>query len=354
MSYNVKVNGSVLPELYTDESIRGYAPAWKAYNAEVEVALSGTHTYVSLAKFLGEPEPPKAPSAPIPPPPPSYSPPSYPPPSFAPPSTGGFVPPPVPSGPVLPPTGMTPFGSTGFQPIGQPQGMRPPQNAHLKSGMAVTGLTFGILSFFGMFICGLTAPLSIPGLILSIIANGRAKRQPRVYGGQGMALGGIITNTLSLVVVFPIMIAIVVPNLLAARRSANQASARNAVRNIYNAQAVYESGIGRGQYAEKLGNLEELRMLSAQEIKMDQVPLHGYRVVRFESVPSSTTTEAKFKVVVAPAVDQGISRTGDFSYYIDETGILRQSVSLGKLADDTSPPADTIPDRRTSGRSSFD
>lgn len=96
MSYTVKVNGNILPEVYSDTDIRGYAPAWREYKADVQVALSGTHMYVSLAKFLGEPEPPPTPR---------------PAPAYAPPVQTGYTPP---AQPVSPPT------TTGYAPPVQP------------------------------------------------------------------------------------------------------------------------------------------------------------------------------------------------------------------------------------------
>ncbi len=93
MSYNVKVNGNILPQTYSDTDIRGYAPAWREYKADVQVALSGTHMYVSLAKFLGEPEPPQPSPRPVP----AYAPPvqtgyAPPPSAYAPPVQAGYAP----------------------------------------------------------------------------------------------------------------------------------------------------------------------------------------------------------------------------------------------------------------------
>ncbi len=315
MSYNVKVNGKVLPELYSEQDIRGYASAWREYKADVQVALSGTHLFMSLAKFLGEPEAPSAPpqfppSGPLPPP--AYTPPP-----------SGYLPPPRPA--YTPPPS---FGGPGYSP-GPPPG-------NLKSGMAVTGMIFGILGICGFLTCGLTSILAIPGVILSFMANSRAASQPRVYGGKNMAITGIVLNLFAILVI-PFFAAIAVPNLLAARRSANQASAVQTLRNIHSAQSVYESGIGMGQYAASLKELEKVQLLQSNVIQLDRVPRQGYRIVRFEAIPRTSTQAAHYFVVIAPVQDTGIGRSGNFSFYIDDSGVLRQSRNSNELADENCP-----------------
>lgn len=363
MSYNVKVNGNVLPELYTEEAIRGYAAAWREYRAEVQVALSGTHAYVSLARFLGEPEAPRPASGPLLPP------------AYAPPQSPGFVPPPTPTGPFgpghpgatsAPPTGfmpppiqsgnqgvhpgltssapagfVAPFSSTGFRPT--VTGPLPPSRAitaaPTKNGLAISGLVFGILGICGIFTCGLTSICCIPGLILSLMANSRATNRPREYGGKGMAVTGMVLSILT-VVTIPFIASIAVPNLLAARRSANEASAQQSLRNIRNAQFRYRETIGHGEYARSLRELGQARLIDDSVANMEHTPKSGYLVVKFETRPATSTTEATFSVVVSPAQRVGLSRSGSRSFYTDDSEIIRHSQSpsedatANSLADD--------------------
>ena len=80
-------------------------------------------------------------------------------------------------------------------------------------------MVLGILGFLTAFLLiGLLfAPI---GLILGIVALAKIKKKPHIYGGQGFAIAGIVTSSM-IVLIFPIIAAIAIPNLLAARRMAN-------------------------------------------------------------------------------------------------------------------------------------
>src|SRR6185436_1064852 len=62
-----------------------------------------------------------------------------------------------------------------------------PPGGQKQQGMAVTSLVFGILSFFCLGPLG-----AIPAIITGHIALSRSRKSPQVYGGGGMALGGLI------------------------------------------------------------------------------------------------------------------------------------------------------------------
>src|SRR4051794_40220136 len=83
-----------------------------------------------------------------------------------------------------------------------------------KVGLAVASLVFGLIG------C-LFSPV---GLICGIVALRKNKANPREYGGHGLAIAGIILSAINLVSI-PIIAAVAIPNLLAARRAANEGSA---------------------------------------------------------------------------------------------------------------------------------
>ncbi len=63
-----------------------------------------------------------------------------------------------------------------------------------KSGLAVFSLILGILS---ILVLGIFA--AIPGIITGHMARSKAKKDPVTYGGEGLALTGLILSYLSLI-----------------------------------------------------------------------------------------------------------------------------------------------------------
>src|SRR5438105_5888280 len=65
--------------------------------------------------------------------------------------------------------------------------------------------------------------------------------------------GFSLIELLIVVVIIGIIAAIAIPNLLAARRSANEGSAISACRTLHGAQMTYSSTYGNGDYAGAVG-----------------------------------------------------------------------------------------------------
>src|SRR6187399_809481 len=65
--------------------------------------------------------------------------------------------------------------------------------------------------------------------------------------------GFSLIELLIVVVIIGIIAAIAIPNLLAARRSANEGSAVSAMRTLHGAQMTYSSTYGNGAYAGAVG-----------------------------------------------------------------------------------------------------
>ncbi|HET7746415.1 MAG TPA: DUF4190 domain-containing protein [Vicinamibacteria bacterium] len=113
-----------------------------------------------------------------------------------------------------------------------------------KQGMAIASLVIGILAIptLGCLLIGAAV-----GIVLGVVALTRASREPEVYGGKGMAIGGIVASAFSVLVAIPlggIVAAIAIPSLLRARVSANEAASIGDLRSIISAQAAYHSVAG--------------------------------------------------------------------------------------------------------------
>lgn len=100
-----------------------------------------------------------------------------------------------------------------------------------KSGLAVTSLVLGILS-----VLGCTLFTGIPAIICGIIARTRARKTPESHGGDGLALGGIITGSIGSVLVFvftiPFLAGMLVPAVTQARGRAQSINCVNNMKQI--------------------------------------------------------------------------------------------------------------------------
>jgi competence protein ComGC len=96
----------------------------------------------------------------------------------------------------------------------------PPVPQPKNSPLAIWSLVLGILS---LTFCSLFA--GVPAVICGHIASGRIKRSDGLLTGQGLALTGLITGYISValaIVVFPMMLAIAIPNFVKARETAQR------------------------------------------------------------------------------------------------------------------------------------
>ncbi len=204
-----------------------------------------------------------------------------------------------------------------------------------RQGLAVTSLVLGIASFVT---CGglLLGPLT--GLILGIVAAVRAGRRPGEYGGKGLAIGGIVTNGICLLLapVFIGMIAaIMIPSLLRARVSANEAATIGDIRTVISAQAAYQS-VNGGLYEGRPECLAEpsrclpgytgpsfldqnLASLQAKNGYQRQFEVAAGRALPTTASKVSPTSVAAYAYVAVPA-RQG--QTGVRGFCGDASGVI--------------------------------
>jgi len=98
--------------------------------------------------------------------------------------------------------------------------------ASQTSGMAITSLVLGCVSFFCWMFTGL------PAVILGIIALRRINRSNGVLKGEGLAIGGIVTGAVSSFLILPMMIALLLPAVQAAREAARRNQTMNNMKQV--------------------------------------------------------------------------------------------------------------------------
>jgi hypothetical protein len=201
-----------------------------------------------------------------------------------------------------------------------------------RTGLAVASLVVGILSLltFSLFFVG-----ALAALVMGIVAVKRAGRQPNVYGGRGLAVGGIVTSALSLVVAVPLalILAIAIPNILADARAANEASAIHTMREILIAEDEYSVTAGEGAYA----TLEELAASRLIEPRLAGGTKNGYE---FEL----TLTDETCTLRAAPLI---YGRSGERSFY---AACGETEIHYGDKAGGEAGPADPVLDEPNDGR----
>ncbi len=136
--------------------------------------------------------------------------------------------------------------------------------------------------------------------------------------------GFSLIELLIVVVIIGIIAAIAIPNLLAARRSANEGSAISAMRTLHGAQMTYGSTYGNGQYAPALADLGGTTGL------IDTVLAGGTKsgyIFVGTGVASTGTTPASFWFSAMPAGPSGITATGTRKFCIQTDGVLKTSTA---------------------------
>ena len=205
------------------------------------------------------------------------------------------------------------------------------RTADLKNGLAIASMVLGILGFVtSLFLIGiLFAPI---GLILGIVALVKANRKPHLYGGKGFAIAGIATS--SMVVLFiPIVMAIAIPNLLAARRMANEGSAISSLRTLAGAEQTLMSIAGTGS----CGDLRTLGSKQLIDAALANGEKSGYRF----TIVDLPIVEGGCEIHAVPATTSGVRATGIRSFYFStEDGVLRAADKKGKFADKSASPLD--------------
>jgi type IV pilus assembly protein PilA len=141
--------------------------------------------------------------------------------------------------------------------------------------------------------------------------------------------GFSLIELLIVVVIIGIIAAIAIPNLLAARRSANEGSAISSLRTVHGGEMTYQATTGAGAY----GTLANMQTAGIVDSVLGAGVKSGYDY-EVRPIAATATSPAFFDAEAEPQVSSGISATGTRAFYIGEVGVLYF------LAGDTAPDAD--------------
>ena len=130
--------------------------------------------------------------------------------------------------------------------------------------------------------------------------------------------GFSLIELLIVVVIIGIIAAIAIPNLLAARRSANEGSAISSLRTLHGAEMTYQATTGAGNYAGVLATLQTGNLVDAV---LGSGTKSGYSFGGGK-VDASGGTPATFFYYANPITASGVTQTGTRNFGIATPGVL--------------------------------
>jgi prepilin-type N-terminal cleavage/methylation domain-containing protein len=141
-------------------------------------------------------------------------------------------------------------------------------------------------------------------------------------------VGFSLIELLIVVAILGIIMAIAVPNLLAAKRAANEGSAVSSMRTIHSCELTYRATTGDGSY----GDLPALAVETLTDGILGSGSKSGYNFVITPTTPGSLP--ALYYATAVPITPSGVARTGTRRFGVTEDGVLHgDSVALTPYAD---------------------
>lgn len=143
--------------------------------------------------------------------------------------------------------------------------------------------------------------------------------------------GFSLIELLIVVVIIGIIAAVAIPNLLAARRSANEGAAISALRTVHGAQNTYSATSGNGDYAGTPWGLDgvglsTLASLSLVDNALGSGTKSGY-VYQTGTTSKSASVAATFCTRAVPTSWSGITSTGTRCFGIATNGVVMTNVA---------------------------
>ncbi|MEZ5345145.1 MAG: type II secretion system protein [Pyrinomonadaceae bacterium] len=145
--------------------------------------------------------------------------------------------------------------------------------------------------------------------------------------------GFSLIELLIVVLIIGILAVIAIPNLLAARRSANESAAISTIRMIHSAQVTFATSVGSGNYAGGTTFSPGLGQLFAVELVDPSVGAgtksgYDFTTVATDKIGPSFPT---FTVGAKPSVPTGIYATGTRRFCMGSNGVFRSDFTPAVL-----------------------
>ena len=138
--------------------------------------------------------------------------------------------------------------------------------------------------------------------------------------------GFTLIELMIVVAIIAIIAAIAIPNLLRARLASNESSAIGACRTLSSSQATFQASAGMDTDTDGTGEFASLAMLSnATPPYIDEILGQGQKSGFTFTMTTTGTTNTDEIMWWATAFPLVYNQTGNRTFYIDESGVLRGS-----------------------------